>query len=81
MNRRFGKMVEVSVEVEVDEVIDGLSDDDLRELGLARTDDSAQHHEALFTAVERGDCTAAFAAAEQIAWAMYGRILTGKVAA
>lgn len=81
MSRIFSRHVTVDVEVPVDEVIDQLTDGELREHGLARIDDSAQHHETLFAAAERGDCAGMTAAAEQIAWEMYGRILTGRAAA
>lgn len=73
----------VSVEVDAGEVVRQLDEYDLAKFGLVKTvpDEIAAHHQALFAAAERGDCTAVFAAAEQIAWAMYGRILTGRVAA
>lgn len=76
-------MSTVSVEVSVGEVLRQLDDSDLESHGLVKASRSeiGAHHEALFAAAERGDCAATFAAAEQIAWAMYGRILTGRAAA
>lgn len=81
MSRILSRYVTVDLEVPVDEVLDKLTDDELREHGLARVDVASQHHEALFAAVERGDCAGAAKAAEDIAWEQYGRILTGRAAA
>ena len=77
------RYVSVNVDVDPDDVLGELNDRDLSDMGLMRvkSEEVAVHHEALFAAAERGDCHAAFAAAEQLAWTMYGRILTGKVAA
>lgn len=72
----------VEVEVDLEDLLCGMSDSELQEIDLVRVVGGVSAiHETLFAAVERGDCTAAFAAAEQLAWTMYGRILTGKVAA
>lgn len=73
----------VSVEVDAGEVVRQLDDDELAMFGLVKSasGEIVAHHEALFYAVERGDCAGAARAAEAIAWAMYGRILTGRVAA
>lgn len=76
------KTVSIDVDIDVDDVLDRITDADLATYDLMRvTEDAADHHQSLFAAVERGDFTAAFAAAEQIAWTMYGRILTGRMAA
>lgn len=72
----------VEVEVDLEDLLLGMSDSELAEIDLVRVIDGvSQQHEALFFAAERGDCAAVIKAAEQLAWEMYGRILTGKVAA
>lgn len=74
--------VNVDVDIDMDDLLDDYSDVELATYDLMRVpEDVARHHQALFAAVERGDCAAAFAAAEQIAWAMYGKIIASKVAA
>lgn len=75
------RYVNVTAEVDPDDVLAELGDKDLIEMGLVRASSAHAEHEVLFAAAERGDCAAVIKAAEQIAWSMYGRILTGKVAA
>lgn len=75
------RYVNVTAEVDPDDVLGELNDKDLAEMGLVRAESAHAEHEALFAAAERGDCAAVVKAAEQIAWTMYSRILTGKVAA